>query len=149
MIRVYKATDQPRLLELLRLNTPDYFAPEEEADFIRYLGIHQEEHFVWEEDDRLLACGGGNWYPDSDDGRVAWFIVDPDTQGRGIGMKILQYCLDHLRTNPKTDKIIVRTSQMAEGFFARAGFKTVRREKDYWAPGFDLVEMVVEVVRRE
>ena len=70
MIRVYEATDQPRLLELLRVNTPAYFAPKEEADFIRYLSIHQEEHFVWEEEGIVLACGGGNWYPDSDHGRV-------------------------------------------------------------------------------
>ncbi|MEL6834298.1 MAG: GNAT family N-acetyltransferase [Bacteroidota bacterium] len=145
MIRTYQPTDQDRLLELLRLNTPAYFAPEEEADFIRYLGLHPDEHYVWEENGIVLGCAGGNWYPNSDDGRVSWFIVDPNTQGKGVGMKLLGHCLDQLRTNPKTKVIIVRTSQMAEGFFARGGFKTVRKEKDYWAPGFDLVYMEMRV----
>ena len=145
MIRLYDNTDQDRLLELLQLNTPDYFAPEERADFIRYLGLHPGEHYVWEENGTILGCAGANWYPDSDDGRVSWFIVHPDTKGRGIGMGLLQHCLSQLRANPATQTIIVRTSQMAEGFFARGGFTTVRKEKDYWAPGFDLVYMKMEV----
>ncbi len=145
MIRTYHTTDKNRLLELLRLNTPAYFAPEEEPDFIRYLGLHPHEHYIWEEDGVILGCAGANWYPDSDDGRVSWFIVDPKTQGRGIGLGLLRHCIDQLQTNPATQTIIVRTSQMAEGFFARGGFTTLRKEKDYWAPGFDLVYMEMKV----
>ncbi len=145
MIRTYTPVDEEQLLVLLRLNTPKYFAPEEEEDFVGYLGKHTDEHFVWEEDGKILGCAGCNWYPDSNDGRVAWFVVDPKTQGRGIGMGLLNYCLDQLKTNPATKKIIVRTSQFAEGFFAKGGFVTERREKDYWSPGYDLVLMTIEL----
>ncbi len=36
-IRPYSQSDQFFLLKLLRLNTPKYFAPEEETQFIPYL----------------------------------------------------------------------------------------------------------------
>ena len=143
MIRVYVPEDQEILLDLLRLNTPAYFAPEEEAEFVEYLGLHPHEHYVWEEGQQVLGCAGCSWYPNSDDGRVAWFIVDPQAQGKGIGRGLLQHCLERLRTNPATIRVIVRTSQLAEGFFASGGFQVERREKDYWAPGFDLVYMTM------
>ena len=145
MIRNYKPSDQGRLIELLRLNTPTFFAPEEEADFVQYLGIHESEHYVWDIDGEVLGCAGCSWYPDSNDGRVAWFVVHPETQGQGVGMKLLDHCVEHLKTNPKMRAIIVRTSQLAEGFFARGGFEKERHEKDYWAPGFDLVYMKMVV----
>ena len=34
MIRLYKTSDQLALLKILRLNTPQFFAPSEEEDFI-------------------------------------------------------------------------------------------------------------------
>ena len=36
-IREYSSSDKKMVIELLRLNTPKYFAPEEENDFIQYL----------------------------------------------------------------------------------------------------------------
>lgn len=144
MIRTYQPEDKSSLVALFRLNTPAYFAPEEETDLVRYLEVHEKEHYVWVENDKILGCAGGNWYPNSDEGRVAWFIVDPATQGRGIGLALLNHSIDQLKTNPATRKISVRTSQFAEGFFAKGGFQTERREKDFWAPGYDLVYMTME-----
>ena len=144
MIRAYTTADKDAIVTLLRLNTPTYFAPEEEADLVRYLEAHQQEHFVWEENGQILGCGGSNWYPDSDDGRVSWYIVHPQAQGQGVGGKLLQHALQHLRSNPQTRRVIGRTSQFAEQFFAKGGFVTKRREKDYWASGYDLVYMVLE-----
>lgn len=145
MIRGYEPNDKEILLQLLRLNTPAFFAPEEESDFVKYLALHPHEHYVWEEAQVVLGCAGCSWYPDSDDGRVAWFIVDPKAQGKGIGRGLLEHCLDRLRTNPATRKIIVRTSQLAEGFFASGGFQVEQRERNYWAPGFDLVYMTMTI----
>ena len=36
-IRNYKKSDKDSLLEILKSNTPTYFSPEEEKDFIHYL----------------------------------------------------------------------------------------------------------------
>jgi ribosomal protein S18 acetylase RimI-like enzyme len=38
-------------------------------------------------------------------------------------------------------KLIVRTSQFADGFYKKQGFKEVNRIKDYWAKGYDMVLM--------
>jgi N-acetylglutamate synthase-like GNAT family acetyltransferase len=48
------------LLELLRLNTPKYFAPEEKAEFVSYLTHEIEQYFVVELYGEILGCGGVN-----------------------------------------------------------------------------------------
>ena len=39
-IRTYQPEDKHHVLHLLRLNTPNYFAPEEETDLIFYLNTN-------------------------------------------------------------------------------------------------------------
>ena len=38
-IREYKSIDKSSVMNLIRLNTPEYFAPEEENDFSNYLAV--------------------------------------------------------------------------------------------------------------
>jgi hypothetical protein len=49
MIRPYHPTDQPELLKLFKLNTPQYFSPSEEDDFIEYLEHKLDHYFVVED----------------------------------------------------------------------------------------------------
>jgi ribosomal protein S18 acetylase RimI-like enzyme len=37
--------------------------------------------------------------------------------------------------------IIVRTSQLAYKFYQKVGFELEKTEKDFWAKGFDLYQM--------
>jgi len=46
MIRPYTPSYKQQLINLLKLNIPQYFAETEEADFIEYLDQHLENHFV-------------------------------------------------------------------------------------------------------
>jgi GNAT superfamily N-acetyltransferase len=141
MIRLYKADDQVVLISLLRQNTPEYFAPEEEADFIRYLQLHAADHYVYVEDDQVLGCAGYSWQREKRVGMVSWFLVDQQQQGKGIGRLLLNHTITELRKEALLQKIIVRTSQLVYRFFERSGFVLISTEKDYWAPGFDLYYM--------
>ncbi len=49
-IRVYSKTDKPCVLELLKLNTPQYFSEEEEQDFVFFLENEIEQYFVVQKD---------------------------------------------------------------------------------------------------
>ena len=45
-IREYQPTDKNAVIDLIRQNTPAYFAPKEEADFSNYLDSERELYFV-------------------------------------------------------------------------------------------------------
>jgi N-acetylglutamate synthase-like GNAT family acetyltransferase len=141
MIRPYHPTDYAILLEMWRLNTPTYFGPEEEPHFVEFLTTHTTPFYVIEQSGSVVGCAGYRYEEATHTGQVSWFVFHPRVQGQGLGRQMLHYCLDRLREFPDLQKIIVRTSQMAAGFFAKSGFVTVYIEKDHWAPGFDLYLM--------
>ena len=47
-IRPYTPADDESIIALLRLNTPQYFAPEEEQDLRDYFASHIDRYFVVE-----------------------------------------------------------------------------------------------------
>lgn len=134
-------TDVPTLLSLLRLNTPEFFAPEEEEDFINYLKYEATRYFVVEADDQLVGCGGYN----NPDGptifRLSWDIVHPAWQGQGIGRRLSEYRIQQIREAEGGTVILVRTSQHVYRFYERLGFVLQAVVKDYWAAGYDLYQM--------
>lgn len=46
MIREYSNKDKPKVIELLRKNTPEYFDASEENDFEKYLENEVEDYYV-------------------------------------------------------------------------------------------------------
>lgn len=141
MIRPYKQTDKKDLIEILRLNTPHYFSPSEEQDFISYLENELEDYFVIEVNGKVLGSGGINYLDDT--ARISWDLIDPSNQGEGYGKALLQHRIEHIKKNPSIRNIVVRTSQFAYQFYGKSGFELIDKKKDFWAPGFDLYEMVL------
>lgn len=139
-IRPFLPSDREAVLTLLRLNTPAFFAPGEEADFIRYLDEDAGLYHVVEENDRIVACGGMNLFTDGT-ARISWDIVHPDVQGKGVGSRLTEFRIARLRETEHVERIVVRTSQLAYRFYARFGFEVKEIVKDYWAEGFDLYSM--------
>lgn len=145
MIRKYTTKDKTKVLELLKLNTPEYFDPSEESDFNHYLDNEIEDYFVYEENSKLLGCGGINYFPNEKLARISWDMMHPDFHGKGIGRALVQYRLDHIKANPTIECIEVRTSQFAANFYAKMGFALESVEKDYWAKDYDLYLMKLKI----
>lgn len=145
VLRKYRNEDFDALLELFRRNTPSAFAPEEEAEFRTYLLTELEDYFVWEENGKVLAGGGINYHPEEKEIRLSWDMVDPSIQGKGIGKALFQYRFRHILSKHQYVKLVVRTSQMAHEFYGKRGFQLVYTEKDYWAPGYDLYFMTLNL----
>ena len=61
VIREYEPADKEAVMELLRLNTPRYFAPEEAADLDAYLERERELYYVLLHEERIVGCGGINF----------------------------------------------------------------------------------------
>lgn len=145
MIRPYTPADQEALLQILRLNTPDYFAPEEEADFVLYLQERREDYFVVEEAGQVVASGGLNYFDGYTWARISWDLVHPAFQGKGIGRSLTVFRLNEVRKKSSVRFIQVRTSQLVYPFYQKLGFELEKVEKDFWAPGIDLWQLHMEL----
>lgn len=145
MIRPVKKEDYPNLLQLLDLNTPDYFAPEEKEDYIEYLNDKLEKYFVFEENGEIIGAAGLNFFPDEKSARISWDMVHPQHHGKGIGRKLTEHRITTIKELKAYEKIIVRTSQLAHKFYGKFGFSLVKYEEDFWAKGFHLYHMEMEI----
>jgi N-acetylglutamate synthase-like GNAT family acetyltransferase len=141
-IRAYETKDKNEVINLIRLNTPKYFAVKEEEDLNRYLESERELYYVLLYDQIIVGCGGINFTDNHTTGKISWDLFHPDYQGKSLGSKLVKYRIDKLTSMEGIQKISVRTSQVAYKFYEKQGFELVEIKKDYWADGFDLYEMV-------
>lgn len=141
VIREYEPTDKEDVIILIRLNTPGFFAPEEETDFKKYLEEERELYYVMLWDGQIVGCGGINFANNKRTGKISWDIIHPDYQGRALGTRLLQYRIKLLSSMNSIEKITVRTSQVAYQFYEKQGFRLIEIKKDYWADGLDMYNM--------
>lgn len=145
MIRTYIPEDKAELIELIRLNTPQYFDTSEEDYLNNYLENERETYFVVEQDNKIVGCGGINYENNSTIGIISWDIIHPKFQGKGIGKKLLLHRINVLKKDDQVNLIRVRTSQHTDKFYAKCGFSLEFITKDYWAKGFDLYQMKIDL----
>ena len=144
-IRNYQDSDREKIIELLRLNTPEYFSPDEEKDLIYYFDNHIESYYVIEIDGIIVGSGGFNLSDDPAMIRIAWDIVHPEYQGKGIGSALTKYRIERIKEMDGVKIISVRTSQLVYPFYEKFGFELKEIVKDYWADGFDLYSMELDM----
>ncbi len=146
MIRKYQIQDKNRLVEILRLNTPSYFDPSEEEEFLSYLNSELEDYYVITDNDQIVGSGGINYgFEGGKAARISWDLVHPHYQGKGIGSTLTQYRISQLKKRPEINQIIVRTSQLVYPFYEKNGFVLERIVPDYWAKDYDLYLMKLKV----
>ena len=142
-IEVYTERNKAEVLKLFKLNTPNYFSPDEEKDLIYYLDNELEDYFLLKVNDQLIGCGGINYHNNST-AKISWDFLHPDFHSKGLGTKLLTYRLDFIKKKPNIKNVMVRTSQLSYKFYEKNGFKLKETQKDYWAPGFDLYLMLLK-----
>lgn len=141
LIREYNAQDKVAVLNLLKLNTPNYFSPEEEKDLVYYLDNEIEYYFVLEFNDIIVGSGGFNFSGYVTNGKISWDIFHPDHQGKSLGSMLVNYRIEKLKKFKNLKTITVRTSQLVYKFYEKLGFKIIEVVEDYWAKDFHLYKM--------
>ena len=106
-IREYQPTDKNAVIDLIRQNTPAYFAPKEEADFSNYLDSERELYFVLLLNKKVVGCGGINFTKDKASGKISWDIIHPQYQGKSLGAQLLKYRIEN---GPKASKLFTKSS---------------------------------------
>jgi ribosomal protein S18 acetylase RimI-like enzyme len=140
-IRKCLYADQVKLEEIFKLNVPEAFHESELKEFLSYLEKKRETYLVVANQNEVLGGVGYDIEQRDNSGRINWILFHPAHRHKGLGQSAVRHCLDILRSSPDVKKLVVRTSQVAYRFFEKFGFRTVFREKEYWAPGFDLYQM--------
>lgn len=152
--RSYTPDDRAACLDLFGSNTPAYFDPAERALFEAFLDGQPQPYFVLEEGGQIIACGGVAIHPDLAAGvalsptsaGLTWGMAARGWHGRGVGTRLLRGRLDWIRAHrPEVQEVHLATSQLTQGYYARQGFRVVRRDPDGFAPGLDKVEMVLHL----
>lgn len=129
------------VLDLLDLNTPQYFDQSEREDFEKYLTEEIEDYFIIEGNGVIIGSGGINYFPEEQSARIAWDMIKPEFHKKGIGQRLLKYRLNLLKESNSVNTVMVRTSQFAYGFYEKMGFELKRIDTNYWAQGIDLYFM--------
>lgn len=142
LIRTYQSNDEQAVLDIFWKNTPEFFSPDEEADLIFYLQNEIEDYFVAEFDGKVIGAGGINYSKENSIGHLSWAMIVPEYHGQGIGSLITSYRIQHLQQTNAITTIHVRTSQKVFKFYEKAGFQLTKIVEDYWAPGFDMYDMI-------
>lgn len=140
-IREYTPADKPCLIELLRLNTPHYFSPEEEQNLIDYLNNSIYKYYVLTKNENIVGAGGINLSDDLTTGILSWDFFHPDYQGKGLGSTLTRFRIQKIKEISTVTTVRVRTSQLTYKFYGKFGFKIREISKDYWAKGLDLYRM--------
>lgn len=144
MIRKYNSNDKVALLNLLALNTPQFFADSEAIDFEEYLNSKIQLYYVLELENQILGCGGINFDQNNSTASISWDIIHPEYHGKSFGSQLLNYRMEQIEKISNIQKIIVRTSQLTYPFYEKHGFTTVEIHQDYWSKGFDMYLMIFQ-----
>lgn len=140
-IRAYRGSDKGEVLNLLWLNTPQYFSPEEYTDLEYYLENEIEYYYVIEIESKIVGSGGFNFTEDKTTGIISWDILHPDFQSKSLGSTLLKYRIQEIQKFEGVTRIIVRTSQLVYKFYEKLGFNVAEVVEDYWDKDFHLVKM--------
>lgn len=118
-------------MNLIRLNTPKYFAASEEDDLKNYLETALELYYVLILGQKIIGSGGINFTDNNTIGKISWDILHPNYQGKSYGTKLLKFRIALLNTVIGIKTIIVRTSQQSYKFYEKQGFELFEIKKDY------------------
>ena len=143
-IRTYTKDDKEKLLNIISLNVPEYFAESEIEDYNLYLEHEVEDYFVVVEEGEMVGAGGINYKLHEGTAYISWDVIHPAYQNKGIGRNLLNYRISLISDNRNINKTIVRTSQLVYRFYEKNGFVLKEIHHDYWAKGYDMYYMIYE-----
>ena len=139
IFRPYCNADLQACTSVFDANCPEYFAPNERQEYEEFLEGVSGDYEVCEVDGRVLGAFG--LFVDGENVKVLnWILLDPQTQGIGVGSKIMERVI-HLSRTSQTRVVKIAASHKSAPFFARFGATTTSSTKGGWGPGMDRVDM--------
>ena len=137
--RPYSGTDREACLAIFDANCPAFFAPNERVDYVSFLAAVPDRYEVCEVAGRVVAAFG---LADDESKvlRLNWIMLDPESQGVGIGANIMKRVISVGRAS-QSFLIRIAASHKSAPFFAKFGAVGTAHIEDGWGPGMDRVDM--------
>ena len=137
--RSYCVADREACLAIFDANCPSFFLPNERVEYASFLDAGHENYEVCEMDGRVIASFGLLRDENNRD-RLCWIMLEPDSQGVGIGSLIMQRVIS-LGRILQSRVIYIAASHKSAPFFAKFGAVATGHKEDGWGPGLDRVDM--------
>ena len=135
----YCNADHDACMRVFDANCPEFFAPNERQEFLDFLDGKPEGYEVCNVDGSV--CGAFGLSADGEDVKTLnWILIDPQTQGLGVGSDIMKRVIRSGRQS-QTRIVKIAASHKSAAFFARFGATVISSTKDGWGPGMDRVDM--------
>ena len=137
--RPFSSSDQQSCLALFDANCPEYFAPNERADYLGFLEKSPAGYELCLMEDAVAGAFGliGDAATRR---RLNWIMLNPQFQGRGAGRAIMERVIA-LAAAGRIHVVEIAASQKSASFFARFGAVTLKVTDNGWGPGMHRVDM--------
>jgi len=136
--RPYEAVDRERCLTIFDENCPEFFAPNERAEFSAFLERSADDYCVCLMDGKV-AGGYGLCLEGKGVMSLRWILIARPAQRHGIGHVIMTRVLNGIRKLKA--KLVIAASQKSAPYFAKFGAKELKTTPDGWGPGMHRVDM--------
>lgn len=136
----YTPADHAACLAVFDENCPEFFAPNERADYADFLDRVGGTYRVCCVDGRVVGAFGLMPGATPDEGHLNWILLSPSAQGAGVGRAIMGEVAAQAQAGGVT-RIAIAASHRSAPFFARFGAHELVRTDDGWGPGMHRVDM--------
>ncbi|MFK8050819.1 MAG: GNAT family N-acetyltransferase [Halioglobus sp.] len=137
--RPYTKADQRACLTIFDANCPEYFAPNERADYLAFLDTCPVGYELCEVTGKVMGAFGV-----FDRGEKAkdlnWILLDPSSQGRGIGSAIMTR-VSSLALAADRHLVHIAASHKSAPFFAKFGAEVISVTDHGWGSGMHRHDM--------
>lgn len=137
--RPYSPADKQCCLDIFDRNCPEFFSPNERADYEGFLDAHADNYEVCCIGSAVVgACGliGS----DMESRNLNWILLASKLQGAGIGSTMMQRVIKAARAL-RLKHIRIAASHKSAAFFARFGAVATESISDGWGPGMHRIDM--------
>ncbi len=139
----YRREDRQACLALFDANCPAYFAPNERVDYEAYLDGPPIGYEICRRAGVAVGGFGMARQGGHRHGRLNWILIDPRSQGTGIGTRLMERALERAR-ELGLSVVHISASQHSAPFFSRFAARIVEEIPHGWGPGMHRIEMTLE-----
>jgi GNAT superfamily N-acetyltransferase len=122
-------------------NCPEFFAPNERADYAAFLDRVGADYRVCRIEGGVAGAFGLMPAGAADEAHLNWILLSPSAQGAGVGRAIMGE-VAALASVRGVAAVHIAASHKSAPFFVRFGAAETLRTADGWGPGMHRVDMV-------
>ncbi len=130
-------------LELFDANSPEYFSPNEKADYEQFLRSGSQQYELCCVGEQIAGAYGLSGQ-DTIYRNLNWIMLNPRWHGIGIGATIMERAIYEARRE-KVQVIHIAASHKSAGFFEKFGAHRHSFQENGWGKGMHRVDMELEL----